>query len=198
MPTPDASQAGQQAKHALATGERVLLRFPVEADRAAFVALRRESRSLLEPWEPTREPGFDAWGDDAFDREMRCRQRPEQERWLIVRRSDGALLGRLALTAIERGPFQNGRFGYWIGERFCGNGYMTEALRLGVGRCFGAMGLHRIEANVRPENLASRRALEKSGFACEGLSPRYFAIAGAWADHERWGITRDDDGPPGG
>lgn len=186
-----ASDAGSHTQHALAIGERVLLRFPVESDREAFVALRRESRAFLEPWEPIREVGFDAWGDDAFDREMACRQLHDQERWLIVRRADGVLLGRLALTSIERGPFQNGRFGYWIGERFCGEGYMTEAIRLGLKRCFGAMGLHRVEANVMPENGASRRVLEKTGFACEGLSPRYLSIAGAWADHERWGITRE-------
>ena len=182
----------QTTPHALALGERVFLRFPAEADRESFVALRRASRSFLEPWEPIREAGFDAWGDDAFDREMRCRQLHDQERWLIVRRADGELVGRLALTSIERGPFQNGRFGYWMGERFAGNGYMTEAIRLGVSRCFSTLGLHRVEASVMPENAPSRRVLEKAGFSFEGVSPKYLSIAGAWADHERWGITRDD------
>lgn len=182
-----------QTQHALVIGDRVLLRFPVEADRAEFIATRQVSRAFLEPWEPIREPGFDAWGDDGFDREIECRQLHTQERWLIVRRGDGAILGRLALTGIERGPFQCGRLGYWIGEHFAGNGYMTEAIRLGVSRCFGTMGLHRVEANVMPSNVASRRVLEKAGFECEGMSPKYLSIAGAWADHERWAITRDDD-----
>lgn len=177
---------------ALEIGEKVCLRFPVESDRGAFVALRRASRGHLEPWEPRPPAGFDAYSDDAFDREMECRQLPDQERWLITRRSDGAIVGRLALTAIERGPFQNGRFGYWIGGVYAGQGYMTEALGLGLRRCFGVMGLHRIEANIQPRNGASRRAVMKAGFRLEGFSPRYLEIGGEWADHERWAVTLED------
>lgn len=182
----------RDALRALEIGDRVCLRFPVEGDRAAFIALRRASRGHLEPWEPLPPEGFDAYGDDAFNREMECRQLPEQERWLITRRSDGAILGRLALTAIERGAFQNGRFGYWIGGEHAGRGYMTEGLELGLRRCFGAMGLHRVEANIQPHNEASRRAAMKAGFRLEGYSPRYLQIGGEWSDHERWAVTRED------
>jgi len=181
----------EEDRRALEVGERVCLRFPVEEDRAAFVALRRESREFLERWEPIPPPGFDPYGEDAFDREMSCRQLPEQERWLIVRREDGALLGRLALSAIERGPFQNGRFGYWIGARFAGQGFMTEALRLGLRRCFGVMGLHRVEAGIMPRNAASRRVVMKAGFGLVGYSPRHLQIRGEWVDHELWAVTRE-------
>ncbi|MBZ0171118.1 MAG: GNAT family N-acetyltransferase [Phycisphaerales bacterium] len=175
----------------LELGESVCLRFPVERDRAGFIALRSGSRAHLEPWEPLPPRGFDPFGDDAFDREMECRQLREQERWLITRLGDGVIVGRLTVTAIERGPFQNGRFGYWIGAGFTGRGYMTEALRLGVRRSFTTLGLHRVEANIQPHNLASRRAVEKAGFRLEGYSPRYLEIGGEWADHERWAVTRE-------
>jgi ribosomal-protein-alanine N-acetyltransferase len=178
-------------RRALEVGDRISLRFPVEADRAEFVALRRASREHIERWDPLPSDGFDPFGDGAFDREMECRQLPDQERWLIVRREDGAIVGRLALTAIERGPFQNGRFGYWIGAGFTGNGYMTEALRLGLRRCFRTLGLHRVEVNVVPTNEPSRRAVAKAGFHLEGLSAAYLEIQGVWRDHERWAITRE-------
>ena len=176
----------------LVSGDRVALRYAAESDRDAFVALRRASRVYLERWEPLPPAGFNAYGDDAFDRDLGCACLEDQERWLIVRVSDGALVGRLAVTAIERGPFQNGRFGYWMGEAFAGKGYMTEALGLGLRRCFGPLGLHRVEANILPRNGASRRVLEKAGFRCEGVSPRYLQIAGSWADHERWAVTVED------
>ena len=175
----------------LELGERVSLRFPVESDRAEFVALRKASRAHVERWDPLPADGFDPFGPDAFDREMECRQSDDQERWLVTRRTDGAIVGRLALTAIERGPFQNGRFGYWIGAGFTGNGFMTEALRLGLRRCFGALGLHRVEANIVPMNEPSRRAAAKAGFRNEGLSTAYLEIRGTWQDHERWAITRE-------
>lgn len=181
----------EQQPRVLELGERVSLRFPVESDRAEFVALRRVSRAHVERWDPLPADGFDPFGDDAFDREMECRQQDDQERWLITRRTDGAIVGRLALTAIERGPFQNGRFGYWIGTGFTGNGYMTEALRLGLRRCFSTLGLHRVEANIVPMNEPSRRAVAKAGFCNEGLSVSYLEIRGTWQDHERWAITRE-------
>ncbi|USO00341.1 MAG: GNAT family N-acetyltransferase [Phycisphaeraceae bacterium] len=177
--------------HALAVGDSVCLRFPVEADRDAYIALRRDGREHLERWEPIPPPGFDPFGPDAFDREIACHQLDEQERWLIVRRDDGAIVGRLAITAIERGPFLNGRFGYWIGDGFTGRGYMTEAIRLGVRRAFTKMGLHRIEANIQPHNAASRRAVAKAGFRLVGYSPNYLQIRGRWVDHEHWAITKE-------
>lgn len=183
--------AAPDQSRVLELGESVCLRFPVEHDRNEFIALRAQGRAHLEPWEPLPPPGFDPFGDDSFDREMECRQLKEQERWLITRRVDGVIVGRLAITAIERGPFMNGRFGYWIGAGFTGLGYMTEALRLGLRRSFTTLGLHRVEANIQPQNLASRRAVEKAGFRLEGYSPKYLEIRGEWADHERWAVTRE-------
>lgn len=176
---------------ALETGERVFLRFPIASDREEYIALRRASRDHLAPWEPDPPAGFDAWGDDAFDREMELRRTPDDERWLICRASDGAIVGRIALVAVTRGPFLNGRFGYWIGAEHTRRGYMTEALRLGVRRCFGPVGLHRVEANLIPRNEGSRRAVRGAGFECVGLSPRYLKIAGVWEDHEHWHITAE-------
>jgi ribosomal-protein-alanine N-acetyltransferase len=61
-----------------------------------------------------------------------------------------------------------------------------------VDHCFGAVGLHRVEANVRPENAASRRVVEKLGFREEGLHQRYLYIDGGWRDHISYAVTRED------
>jgi len=48
---------------------------------------------------------------------------------------------------------------------------------------FGPVRLHRVEATVRPENVASRAVLAKVGFREEGLLQRYLDVDGAWRDH---------------
>jgi len=54
---------------------------------------------------------------------------------------------------------------------------------------FGALGLHRVEANIMPRNGASIALVRRAGFRQEGYSPQYLRIAGRWEDHERWALV---------
>ncbi|MDF1870311.1 MAG: GNAT family protein [Phycisphaerales bacterium] len=175
-------------------GQRVLLRSMSHTDRDAFVALRRASREHLERWEPIPPSGLDLYSNEAFDRELETHNTPDSQRWLVCMKESGAIAGRIALGNIERGPFQNGRFGYWIGSTYAGQGLMSEALSLAVTHAFasvesGGLGLHRVCANIMPSNVASRRVLEKVGFVKEGYSAKYLQIQGVWEDHEQWAMT---------
>lgn len=177
-------------------GQRVLLRHPCIADRDEFVELRVSSREHLERWEPIPPSGLDLYSNEAFDRELETHNTPESQRWLVCMKDTGAIAGRIALGNIERGPFQNGRFGYWIGSKYARQGLMSEALSLTVAHAFapsdeGGLGLHRVCANIMPSNGASRRVLEKVGFVQEGFSEKYLQIQGVWEDHERWGMTAE-------
>ena len=61
---------------------------------------------------------------------------------------------------------------------------MREALIAIVEHAFShEIHLHRIQANVRPENLRSLRLLESLGFEREGIAKDYLFINGAWRDH---------------
>lgn len=102
------------------------------------------------------------------------------------------LIGIINLTAIERGIFQNGRFGYSIDEEYAGKGITTAALRIAVDFAFTALGLHRLEANIMPRNVRSQRVLEKCGFTKYGFSPQYLFINGQWEDHDNYMILRKD------
>ena len=57
---------------------------------------------------------------------------------------------------------------------------------------FGALGLHRVEANIQPGNAPSIALARGAGFRLEGFSPRYLLIGGQWRDHERYAITNDE------
>jgi ribosomal-protein-alanine N-acetyltransferase len=66
---------------------------------------------------------------------------------------------------------------------------MREALAEVLRLAFRKYGLHRLEANIQPENLRSVALVRSLGFELEGYSPRYLKIAGRWRDHERWALT---------
>ncbi|MCY0900178.1 MAG: GNAT family protein [Firmicutes bacterium] len=104
---------------------------------------------------------------------------------------DRDLVGRVALSGVERGPFQNAHIGFFVDKSAQHRGIATQAVRLAVDFGFNEARLHRIDAAVMPGNLSSMRVLEKNGFQVIGLSPRHLQIAGGWRDHVLLAVTRE-------
>jgi [ribosomal protein S5]-alanine N-acetyltransferase len=166
-------------------GDGVTLRTPQMTDHAEWAALREVSRDFLTPWEPTWP--MDDLTRSAFRR--RVRRYVEDLRtdqgyaFLILRNSDGALVGGLTLANIRRGVAQAGSLGYWMGLPFVRHGYMTAAVRAVIPFAFATLRLHRLEAACIPTNAASIRLLENTGFVREGYAREYLCINGIWQDH---------------
>ena len=59
--------------------------------------------------------------------------------------------------------------GYWLDEKYWGQGFMSEAVKSVLNYGFTQMGLHLITANCYPHNQRSQRVLQKNGFIYEGL-----------------------------
>ena len=175
-------------------GPGVTLRAPHSSDYAEWSALRESSRDFLVPWEPT-------WPSDDLTRSAfrrRLKRYAEDQRsdaayaFLIFRNDDNAMVGGLTLANIRRGVAQAGSIGYWIGAPFANKGYMTAAVRALIPYSFTALRLHRLEAACIPNNAASIRLLEKTGFRREGYARGYLCINGIWQDHLLYGRIKDD------
>ena len=54
--------------------------------------------------------------------------------------------------------------------------------------------MHRVEVNIRPENVASLRVVEHLRFRDEGVRERYLHINGGWRDHRTFALTADELG----
>jgi ribosomal-protein-alanine N-acetyltransferase len=167
------------------TGDGVVLRAPQMSDCAEWAALREASRDFLTPWEPIWPP--DDLTRAAFRRRLRRYaedQRADQAyAFLIFRTQDSALVGGLTLANIRRGVAQAGSIGYWIGQPYANQGYMSAAVRALIPFCFGSLRLHRLEAACIPTNKPSITLLEKCGFQREGYARGYLCINGTWQDH---------------
>jgi ribosomal-protein-alanine N-acetyltransferase len=111
--------------------------------------------------------------------------------FLACRRDDDEIVGWLNVSEIVRGALQGAFLGYGVVAAHAGQGYMTEAVTLVVREAFGPLGLHRLEANIQPGNVASIALARRCGFEREGFSPRYLKVGGRWRDHERWAIRAD-------
>ena len=176
------------------TGNGVLLRMPAPSDFSEWAALREQSRAFLAPWEPIWPP--DDLTRAAFRRRLRRYsedQRADQAyAFLIFRTQDSALVGGLTLANIRRGVAQAGSIGYWVGQPYANQGYMSAAVRALIPFCFGSLRLHRLEAACIPTNKPSIALLEKCGFQREGYARGYLCINGAWQDHLLFARLRTD------
>lgn len=172
-------------------------------DATAWSDTRIRNEAWLSPWEGLQPSALPvAWEERhspaAFTAMLRILRRESKEGRCMpfAVTYDGELAGQVTVANIVRGAFQNASVGYWVDGRLAGRGVMPTALAMVVDHCFAHAGLHRVEANVRPENLPSRRVLEKLGFRQEGLHPRFLFIDGDWRDHLSFAVTRED--VPGG
>jgi [ribosomal protein S5]-alanine N-acetyltransferase len=102
------------------------------------------------------------------------------------------LVGVVNINEVVRGAFDSGYLGFYAFVPHAGRGYMRSGISVVISGAFADYGLHRLEANVQPENIRSRTLVQSLGFRLEGYSPRYLRIAAKWRDHERWAITRED------
>jgi [ribosomal protein S5]-alanine N-acetyltransferase len=155
-------------------------------DGGELIAANLASIALHEPWVyPCR--------DHASFLAYLTRSDGDKAAGYIARdRGSGRIVGVVNLNEIVRGTFQNAYLGYYGMSGMERRGLMSEAVSLVVSHAFAELGLHRIEANIQPDNTPSLALARRLGFRREGYSPRYLKIGGEWRDQERWAIFAEE------
>lgn len=165
-------------------------------DRAAWLEVRGRNLEWLAPWEATPPREGQPIAFPTMVRTLRRQARRGQMMPFVVL-YEGRLVGQLTVGGITWGSLCAAHIGYWIDSRVAGRGIMPTAVALATDHCLTRAGLHRIEVNIRPENAASLRVVEKLGFRDEGLRRGFLHIAGDWRDHRTFALTAEEL-PPGG
>jgi len=164
----------------------VQLEKPSRRREGEFLAAVRRSRGLHRGWvSPPRTA-------KAYRAYLERSRKVTHEGYFVTLRSSGELVGVINLSELVRGNYQGAYLGYYAFVPHAGRGYMTEGLRLALRQAFGALRLHRLEANIQPSNRSSLALVRRLGFRREGFSPRYLRIDRRWRDHERWALRVDE------
>jgi ribosomal-protein-alanine N-acetyltransferase len=109
-----------------------------------------------------------------------------------IREGGGRLAGVVNINSLMRGNFQTAFLGYYALSPYERRGYMRAGLAAVIDRAFNEHELHRLEANIQTENVASARLVQSLGLRLEGHSPRYLEIGGEWRDHDRYALTVEE------
>lgn len=154
-------------------------------DAQELIAGNIASRDHHHPWMRnfTDQVGFEEWF---------CNLQSSASQALVARDAEsGGIVGVFTISQIFMKAFRSAYLGYYSMVEFAGRGLMTEALKQTITYGFEEVGLHRIEANIQPDNQRSIALVQRAGFHKEGFSPRYLFINGDWRDHERWAVIND-------
>lgn len=157
-------------------GDRSHLRFWSHAPLADLTAAREYREGI---WAGTAGRSFFQWA---------------------VTEADDRLVGTTTLGSWDRDN-RHAEIGFIVRPEVQGRGVATDAVRTVLRFGFDEMGLHRVEADVDPENAGSIRLLERLGFQQEGLfRERWFTWFEAWKDSAMFGLLERDfvDAPPRG
>ncbi len=169
----------------------ISLRELSKRDHKVLRQLLLEDRDWLVPWEATT-PGIRY----PLDVKGMVRSLMQQARsgsgLALVIEHQGEVVGQLNVANILYGSVGSGTIGYWIAKKAAGKSIVPLCVAMTIDHLFDQGGLHRVEIDIRPENEASLRVVQKLGLRQEGKKERFIHINGAWRDHLVFAVTREE------
>jgi [ribosomal protein S5]-alanine N-acetyltransferase len=175
----------------------VRLRPPRRRDARAWSEVRLRNEQWLSPWEATSSL---RWADRnavaAWPSLLAALRKAARAGTMLpfVVTYGSRLVGQMNVSNVVHGALRGCSVGYWIDSAVAGRGITPTALALVIDHCFTGVGLHRVQVDIRPENAASLRVVEKLGLRREGYFERFLDIDGAWRDHIAFAITVEELG----
>jgi ribosomal-protein-alanine N-acetyltransferase len=169
----------------------VKLRIAKMRDSKPLEKLILGNREWLRPWEATN-PGAPNSFDVRSQLRGLLRQLDDQSGMPFVIEVQGVVQGQLNVANIMYGSVSSAVIGYWVSPEIAGRGVAPTSVALVTDYLMNQVGLHRVEIDVRPENTASLRVIEKLGFRYEGVKQRYIHINGDWRDHYIFALTVEE------
>ncbi len=119
-------------------------------------------------------------------------QKKERIRWGITLKSSNIVIGTIGFNSWLTDRGMRGEIGYDLHQDYWRQGIMSEALKLVLTHGFQEMRLHRIEAMVDPDNVASASLLKKNGFRYEGILRDYEYFKDAYHSCACYAILSND------
>jgi RimJ/RimL family protein N-acetyltransferase len=175
--------------------ERLILRAPTLGDAKAVAKLANDRRiaentaRIPYPYGVADAKQYITWANET-----------RSETAFLVTLDDDIIIGACGFGHVEN---ENPEIGYWIGVRYWGKGYATEAARAVIDYAFGRSDCDALHSSARVTNPASRRVLEKCGFQWTGAGlgrvralgssvpiDRFRLDHGLWASLKSWGKTK--------
>ena len=163
--------------------QRLVLRAPQLGDAKAIAALANDKRiaeNTARIPHPYRVADAESWI-------VAAGASLEAETYLITL-ANGTVIGGCGFDLRDGGPVPE--IGYWLGSRYWGKGYATEAVRALIDHAFTDLEHQALQSCVRVTNPGSRHVLEKCGFQWTGVGLCRIRALGSSVPVDRFRLER--------
>lgn len=167
------------------TTDRLLLREYMLKDAVGLLEIRTDPLVMRYM---DREPFKDLAESEKFAT-LKINDRLEHKgiSWAVCDKATGNFMGDLSFWKLNTSDHR-AEIGYTLRSQYWRQGYMSEALHKVLQWGFSSLGLHSVEADINPDNQASRQLLLKMGFVKEGYHREDYYFRGQYLDSEIYGL----------
>jgi len=169
--------------------ERLILREHTQADAQAWFDLRNNPEVMR--YIDRDSPKDIAEVEDYINGLITGFEQGESMGWAVALKDDPSkMIGNVVFWRMDF-PNYRAEIGYLLTPLHWRKGLVSEALKAIISFAFEEMGLHSIEANINPENEASRAILLKHGFVKEAYFKEDYYFNGKFLDSEIYSLITD-------
>lgn len=175
------------------TTDHLTLKICQESDAPAVTEFYLRNRAFFEKWDSDRPDDFYTltFHQKALALESTHFLHGHSVRYYLFVPEVDYPIGTVSFQNLST-PGASCSIGYRLAESYCGRGLMTEALNELIPKIFLHYRLHRIEAEIHPDNSASLRLIERIDFTNEGISRGKYKMNGVYCDFLRYSLLETD------
>ncbi len=169
--------------------ERLMLREPRFGDGQALNEAKLETWDRLHQWMPWAKEKTSVEEDEIFMREAHIKFLERRDLMMLVfAKETGQFVGGTGLHRFDW-KTRHVEIGYWFRQSAHGQGYATESTKALIRYAFDVLKANKVVIAHAEGNDASRRVIEKCGFAHEYTSLKdYYAPDGSVYDHHYYSL----------
>lgn len=116
-------------------------------------------------------------------------KRNDYYNWLITLKDNNKIIGAINLKVYDFN--ESLEFNYAIDDRYKGNGYMTEALKIVRDYCLNKLKVNRLFGGCEINNIGSQKVMKKCSFVYEGTLRNYLKLRDGYHDMHLYSIIKN-------
>jgi RimJ/RimL family protein N-acetyltransferase len=171
------------------TTERLILR-PFTLSDAPFVQQLAGDEAIASTALNIPHPFEDRMAEEWISTHQSDYEAAKAANFAIILRHEQTFIGAAGLSISSSDS--RAELGYWIGKRYWGYGYASEAAQALIHFGFEVLCVNRIYATCLKRNIASAKVLQKLGMAHEGSLRQHVYHRGEFEDLEEYGLLKQD------